>query len=154
MKHDLKLLMRRGAPGDDSMLGEISVEGKFICYSLEDEPREKKIAAETAIPARSYRILPRAEGKMHPDYAKRYGAMHVGMAHLQDVPGFKYIYIHTGNTDDHTEGCILVGEGFKQSADGNFTVWNSRVAYKRLYAMIAKAWAAGGEVWITIEDPA
>ena len=33
------------------------------------------------------------------------------MKHLQPDPkGFKYILIHAGNTDEHTFGCLIVGE--------------------------------------------
>ena len=32
------------------------------------------------------------------------------MLELQDVPNFKYILIHAGNTDEQTAGCILVGD--------------------------------------------
>ena len=31
---------------------------------------------------------------------------HKGMLHVQDVPGFEYILIHTGNTDEHTRWVV------------------------------------------------
>ena len=36
--------------------------------------------------------------------------MHKGMLWVRDVPGFEYILIHTGNTDEHTAGCLIVGD--------------------------------------------
>ena len=36
--------------------------------------------------------------------------MHKGMLWVRDVPGFEYILIHTGNTDEHTSGCLIVGD--------------------------------------------
>ena len=40
----------------------------------------------------------------------KYGDMHKGMLWVRDIPGFEYILIHTGNTDEHTSGCLLVGD--------------------------------------------
>ena len=32
------------------------------------------------------------------------------MLHITNVPNFEYILIHCGNTDEHTSGCLLVGD--------------------------------------------
>lgn len=144
------MTLMRVRHGSDSTLGTLIVDGEFQCYTLEDEVREEKVAAETAIPAGRYEVLPRAEGGMHPKYAKKYGEMHIGMAHLQDVPNFQYVYIHTGNTDDHTEGCVLVGEDFVELPDGNHELRDSRTAYKKLYAEMREAWDQGEKIEIII----
>ena len=34
----------------------------------------------------------------------------MGMLHVLDVPNFKYILIHCGNTDEDTAGCLLLGD--------------------------------------------
>ncbi len=54
------------------------------------------------------------------------------MLHIQDVPGFTYILIHTGNTDEHTSGCLIVGET-QQDLDINFNgmVGSSAVAIRK-----------------------
>ena len=72
---------------------------KFLAYTLEDEYRETKEKGETRIPAGTYKIKLRKEGGFHGRYTTKYGSMHKGMLHVQDVPGFDYILIHTGNTD-------------------------------------------------------
>tara|TARA_S200002703_G_C3621000_1_gene190712 strand:- start:128 stop:487 length:360 start_codon:yes stop_codon:yes gene_type:complete len=71
------------------------------------------------------------------------------MLHLQDVPGFTYILIHTGNTDEHTSGCLIVGET-QQDLDVNFNgmVGSSAVAYKKLYAKVASVLLQGKKVTI------
>jgi hypothetical protein len=41
-----------------------------------------------------------------------------------DVPGRSYILFHKGNTDDNTEGCILLGQYYGKLA-GNRAILNS-----------------------------
>ena len=150
---EMRILLTRTNWGSDSCLGTLSVDGEFQCYTLEDEVREVKVPGETAIPPGTYLIVPRCEGGMHPRYLARYPDIHVGMAWLQDVPGFEWVYIHTGNTDDDTDGCILVGSDYvKVDADGNHNVTNSRDAYVALYEKISAAWFDGISVWITVTD--
>lgn len=155
----MKLLCGRWKFGDDSTLSrmyEVDDEGglEFECFVLEDELRKIKVPGETAISAGVYVIESRDEGTMTRKYRNRYGELHVGMAHLQNVPNFKYVYIHTGNTDDHTEGCLLVGTGYKPTGVGrnNHVVTGSRSAYVPLYKRMAAAWVRGEQVIITITD--
>jgi hypothetical protein len=57
--------------------------------------------------------------------------------------------IHTGNTDEHTAGCLLLND----AADGkNFVGSGSVNAYKRVYPIIRDAILAGEEVKITYID--
>jgi|TARA_R110001606_G_scaffold14373_3_gene60818 hypothetical protein len=112
----------------------------FLCYTLEDEHRDDKVAGETRIPSGTYKITLRTVGGFHGRYEKKYGEMHKGMLWVRDVPNFEYILIHTGNTDEHTAGCLLVGDSQQAnfgSSDG--FVGSSTQAYKRIYPSIAKA---------------
>ena len=91
----------------------------------------------------------RTEGGFHSRYAAKYGDWHEGMLWLQDVPGFTFILIHTGNTDQHTSGCYIVGEtqqDLDKGKDG--FVGNSGVAYKKMYPKVKDAIKAGEEVTI------
>lgn len=148
----MEITVERHEQGDNSTLGRLYINGEFECFTLEDERRTVKVPGETAIPSGTYTILPRAEGGMHPKYAARYGDLHVGMAWLQDVPDFNFVYIHTGNREDQTEGCILVGQGFQPAHKGvnNYIVTGSRNAYVPLYTQIAEAWERNEEVVIAI----
>ena len=126
---------------------------KFLAYTLEDEYRETKEKGETRIPAGTYKIKLRKEGGFHGRYTTKYGSMHKGMLHVQDVPGFEYILIHTGNTDEHTDGCLLVGNTQTENIgtkDG--FIGASGDAYKRIYPPIAKVLEDGGDVEITYVD--
>ena len=47
----MELQVKRTDLTDESTIGELSVNGKFECYALEDKVRPVKIAGKTAIPA-------------------------------------------------------------------------------------------------------
>ena len=75
------------------------------------------------------------------------------MLHVVDVPNFEYILIHTGNTDEHTAGCLIVGDSQDNNAiNKNGFVGKSVNAYKRIYPGIAKAIESGEEVTIEYVD--
>tara|TARA_B110000495_G_scaffold189029_1_gene189757 strand:- start:392 stop:856 length:465 start_codon:yes stop_codon:yes gene_type:complete len=152
----MKLKVLRFSSQKDStngLLFDVTDGINFLCYTLEDEQRDIKVKAETRIPSGVYKILFRKEGGFHEKYTGRYGSMHKGMLHVQDVPGFKWILIHTGNTDEHTAGCLILGD----SQENNITTENgfigkSTTSYKRVYPMIAKALEKGEEVFIEYID--
>ncbi len=133
----MRITVNRFTSTDEATLSAISVDGEFFCFGLEDQYQEVKVQDETRIPAGEYQIKLRNEGGMTKKYAKY--PNHAGMLHVQDVPGFTYIYIHVGNTDDNTSGCLLVGNGAKT----NCTVQNSVDAYTALYAKVLPAARAG-----------
>ena len=126
---------------------------KFLAYTLEDEYREEKEMHETRIPAGTYNVTLRTVGGFHTRYTEKYGNMHKGMLWVRDVPGFEYILIHTGNTDEHTSGCLLLGDTQtnNQIKEDGF-IGSSVQAYKRVYPPIAKALEDGGVVNITYTD--
>ena len=156
-RNKMYLEVLRFSSQEDSTSGILFeiVDGKrkFLCYTLEDEYREEKLAGETRIPSGTYNITLRTVGGFHGRYSKKYGEMHKGMLWVRDVPGFEYILIHTGNTDEHTAGCLIVGDSQQNNAiksDG--FVGSSTQAYKRIYPPIAKALEQGEEVTITYVD--
>jgi hypothetical protein len=142
----VKLRLQRFPSLDDATLGGLSIDGRFCCFTLEDERREVKVVGETRIPGGTYLLQLRAEGGMHDKYAARF-TDHRGMLWLQNVPGFEWVYIHTGNDDDDTLGCILVGD----RADVSGVLSASEVGYRRLYGQVANAILAGEPVTISVE---
>lgn len=123
------------------------VNGRFECYTLEDEYRTQKVYGETRIPDGEYQVKFRTEGGFHNRYRAKYGAWHEGMLELQDVPNFTYVLIHKGNDDDDTAGCILVGT----SNDwGSNWIGSSTQAYERLYPKVRNALNSGEEVVLKI----
>jgi len=69
------------------------------------------------------------------------------MPHLLDVPMFTGVRIHSGNTDEDTEGCILVGSTI---VNENF-IGNSKVAFDQLFSKLKLTFDLGEEIRITIE---
>jgi hypothetical protein len=145
----MKLQVVRTQFGTDATNGLLFVNGLFECYTLEDQYQAVKVMHETCIPEGTYDIKFRTVGGFHEKYKKRYGADHYGMLHLQDVPNFTYILIHAGNTDEHTSGCLIVGETQQDLdlSDDGF-IGHSGVAYSKLYKKVAKELLLGKSVTI------
>lgn len=160
----MELLLLRFASGSDSTLGllfqvpeETPRKPTWLCYTLEDEYRTQKVYGETRVPCGRYKLALRTEGGTHSRYAAQFVGMHKGMLWLRaedgkgEVPGFQWILIHIGNTDDDTAGCLLVGDGQSQNVTRDGEIRASTDAYKRVYPPIAAA-VEQGEAWITIQD--
>jgi hypothetical protein len=152
----MKLEVLRFSSDSDSTLGvlfDTTNERKFLCFTLEDEFREIKISGETRIPAGTYNVTLRTEGGFNQRYNDKFGTdFNKGMLWVRDVPGFEYILIHIGNTDDNTEGCLLVGDTQTQNITKNGFIGSSTDAYTRIYPPIADVLVSGGEVTITYKD--
>ena len=129
-----------------STIGELHVNGKPECFTLEDLDRGlssdmplksiqlKKVKAKTAIPTGRYQVV--------VDFSTRFKKQ---LPLLLNVPGFGGIRIHSGNTSADTEGCILVGT--EKSKD---FVGNSRNAFAALFSKIQLAMKTE-KVFITIQ---
>lgn len=153
----MKLDVLRFQFGIDATNSLLFVDSVFEAYGLEDEIRlEKKVMSETAIPEGEYEIKFRTVGGYHTRekarYDKKFGAnWHKGMLELQDVQNdkmsFKYVLIHSGNTDENTGACYLVGktqQDLDMSKDG--FIGSSRLAYESLYPKVRDALLNGEKV--------
>jgi hypothetical protein len=145
------LTLERISGGPTSTIGLLFVDGRFACFSCEDEHREAKVVGETRIPAGRYTIRLRNWGGFDARYGQRF-PFHKGMIELHDVPGFTDILIHIGNTEKDTAGCILVGATATRFETGGGEIGNSAVAYTTLYPVIAAALDRGEPVEIEIVD--
>jgi len=150
----MKLDVVRTQFGADATNSLLFIDGEFECYGLEDEIRDVKVYAESAIPLGEYEIKFRTVGGFHTRtkarYDSKYGeGWHLGMLELQDVPNFEFILVHSGNTDESTMGCYLVGntqQDLDVSKDG--FIGSSRVAYEKMYPKVRDALVAGKKVTI------
>lgn len=108
----MELTLKRDILADGYTLGLLSVDGKHYCYTVEDKVREGvKIPGKTAIPYGRYKVI--------VNMSNRFKKL---MPLLIDVPGFEGVRIHSGNTAEDTEGCIIVGrirteKGVRDSRD-------------------------------------
>tara|TARA_A100001201_G_scaffold141982_1_gene138878 strand:+ start:356 stop:823 length:468 start_codon:yes stop_codon:yes gene_type:complete len=139
----MRLELYRYSSQKDSTLGMMFLVDKennkeFLCYTLEDEYRQSKIYGETRIPAKQYYVELRKEGGYNEKYKKRFADIHEGMLHITNVPNFNWILIHCGNTDDNTDGCILVGDTSQQNISKEGFIGNSSDCYKRIYPKILR----------------
>ncbi len=133
----MKLKLVREAFTDKSTIGSLSVDGVYLCHTLEDVVRDVKIAGETCIPFGSYQVIINRSERFKRD-----------MPLLMNVPGFSGIRIHPGNTDADTHGCILVG--LIQDID---KIEKSREAFDTLFNTLNAAFYRGETITISIEEP-
>ncbi len=106
---EIILDLGRYSSNTDSTLGFMLYRGNYICDTLEDESRVKKVNGETRIRSGVWELRIREElTKLTKKYRERYDWFEF---HIEIIsPDFTGTYIHNGTTDDHTAGCPLVGE--------------------------------------------
>lgn len=119
----MKIAIKRLHKTENSTIGELTIDGKFECYTLEDKERDVKIKGETAIPTGTYKVIINESNRF-----KRLLPL------LINVPNFEGVRIHSGNSNHDTEGCILVG--MNRSVD---YITKSRKAFDSLFAKMQKS---------------
>jgi hypothetical protein len=98
----MKLKLQRIYFKDTYTVGKLFVDDVYFSDTIEDKYRdlskEKKVYGQTAIPAGIYKVILSMSAK----YKKI-------MPEVLNVPQFEGIRIHSGNTAEDSEGCIIVG---------------------------------------------
>ena len=98
----IKLVIQRELTYRDTTLGKLYIDRgnclEYVCETLEDAVREKKIYGKTAIPAGRYNVV--------NSFSNRFKRT---LPEVQNVPGFLGVRMHGGNTDEDTHGCPLLG---------------------------------------------
>jgi Family of unknown function (DUF5675) len=107
-------------------MGELWLDGKFECYTLEP-PRHDPPAKPRCIPTGRYEFI--------IAFSPRHNR---NLPLLENVPDFEGIEIHTGNYPKDTEGCILVGEVMGEGA-----IYQSTVAFNKLFPKLTP-----GDIWV------
>jgi len=148
----MNILLKRINGESHTTIGLIFIDGKFECFCLEDEKRLIKVKGETRVPAGTYIVEKRkVETPMTKKYRDKYEFFDYHLW-IKDIPDFEFVYIHIGNDDKDTDGCILVGDLLKNNRfDEVNNLLSSRVAFKRLYEKIGQA-MLNETIHITISD--
>lgn len=111
----MKLKLVRTFKGSSYTVGKLYINDEYFCDTLEDVVRtlpktcpntpkgkdcecSEKVKAKTAIPAGTYKVI--------LSMSTRFKKV---LPEILNVPHFRGIRIHSGNTHEDTEGCILVG---------------------------------------------
>lgn len=149
MPPKLRIRVTRDAPCPGSTLGVVELDlpddsaGWLpFGYSCEDIDRRveedlaRKQKGATAIPVGTYAVRLYDSPAHGPDTLE-----------LVDVPGFRHIQLHPGNSADDSEGCILIGLGRDL---GKGIVTRSRPACAWLRAEAIEAIRAGGTVTVEV----
>jgi hypothetical protein len=117
-------------------IGSLFIDGSHL-FTLEDVDRKLsqdddlshvkdiKVFGKTAIPYGRYEVV--------MTFSNRFKKM---MPLLLNVKGFDGVRIHSGNTDEDTEGCILVG--YKKDVLNN-QILQSRPAIGEVYMILSEA---------------
>lgn len=136
----MELTLNRIFLGSSATIGELLINDKYLCDTLEDRvrPEGEKVYGKTAIPEGTYEVK-----LTHSPRFKKI------LPEILNVPNFSGIRIHTGNSSKDTEGCILVG-----TWDGEKEDWvgNSRIAFDELMTLLEEATNNKEKVTITVKS--
>lgn len=136
----MELNLKRIAKRPTYTVGRLYIDCHYFCDTLEPfcrtlRERKDKVPGRTAIPEGRYPVVITYSAKF-----RQWLPLLVG------VPYFVGIRIHSGNTPEDTQGCILPGTN---RCVGQ--VFDSRLTLSRLKRRIVEAKDKGEGVWITVE---
>lgn len=136
----MELALNRIFLGSSATIGELLINDKYLCDTLEDRvrPEGEKVYGKTAIPEGTYEVK-----LTHSPRFKKI------LPEILNVPNFSGIRIHTGNSSKDTEGCILVG-----TWDGEKEDWvgNSKIAFDKLMPLLEEATNNKEKITITVKS--
>jgi len=113
---------------------------KFRSFVIEDVFRPEKLKAKTRIPAGTYKLgINKADTPLTIKHRTSYGSWFKYHIQLLEVPNYQGIYVHAGNDDSHTEGCLLLNYAFDHTASdkpGSKSVLAVEAFYKVVYPLL------------------
>lgn len=117
-------LFRMEQTDRDGTFGALRIDGTLLCWTLEPQDRNntKNISC---IPVGQY-TCQRYSSVKYPDTFE-----------VQGVPDRSHILFHSGNTDDDTTGCILLGETLGKLRTSR-AILNSGATFRRFLAEMAQ----------------
>lgn len=151
-----ELELRRISSHSEASMGyivELSPNAAWIGFTLEDQKQLVKVVKETRIPAGRYRLtLNKSLTEKTAQYRKNY-TWFIWHIMLNDVQGFSGIYIHIGNDDDDTEGCLLIGDVLASIHKyAEKPLRESTDAFKRFYLKYYPLLEENVPIYLTVKD--
>lgn len=125
---------------EGSTQGRLYFRSQFLGYTCEDEDRQletypdRKVYGRTAIPRGRYRLL--------LTYSQRFGRE---LPLIVDVPGYRGVRIHGGNSPENSLGCVMSGR--VRTARG---VQGCAPVVNRIIGILRDAEDGGDECWIEV----
>lgn len=136
----MELTLNRIFLGSSATIGELLINDKHLCDTLEDRvrPEGEKVYGKTAIPEGAYEMV--------LSYSPRFKKI---LPEILNVPNFTGIRIHCGNSSADSSGCVLVG-----TWDGEKEDWvsDSKIAFNKLMSLLQEAVDNKEEITITVNN--
>jgi hypothetical protein len=157
----MKIIINRKYKKETYTIGEMSIDGKYFCSTLEDKDRgltqdmssaliaTKKVYGQTAIPAGTYEITLDVVSKRlskYPFYIEVCGGK---VPRFLNVPGFEGILFHVADGARGAElvdGCVGVGDNLIKGG-----LLNGKETFKKLYKKMEEAKNKGEKITVTIQ---
>lgn len=146
----MKIKVQRIAFKEAYTIGKLSVDGKYLCDTLEPRSahvsnkdnsamiiKQKHLYGKIAIPTGTFKIEMAMSQKFHKL-----------MPFLNNVKGFEGVMIHPGNYPKDTLGCILPGWNRRKGM-----VCGSITAFSEIMALMRSAFSKGEEVKVLVWEP-
>jgi len=139
----MEITLQRKIHNATSTEGNLLINGKWFCHTIEDVVRAKpgewepslKVYGKTAIPYGRYPVL--------VTWSNRFNRMLTG---IFNVPDFEGIRIHNGTSEASSSGCVIVS--YK---DAKGSLINDKGAMNDLCNMVTKAQKTE-KIYLTITD--
>ena len=133
-------------------LSLIYINDAFFCYGLEDEYRAIKLRGETRIPEGTYELnYLKSDTPMTLSYKKKYPWFKWHLE-VKNVPNFSNVYIHIGNKESETDGCLLVGDTANTNVNTFGFISNSTATFQRLYKVVSDTLDKNEKINITFSN--
>lgn len=135
----MELTLNRIYKGETYTIGHLYANKQYICDTIEDKVRilnteDDKVYKQTAIPKGRYKVI--------LTYSPHF---HKILPELLNVPFFKNIRIHSGNDENDSAGCIIVGENKIKGK-----VINSKQTLNKLMQILKPINNSGEEIYINV----
>lgn len=124
----MRLKLERKYLKETYTIGNLYIDGKFFCNTVEDkvrdlnkdgdllDPGETKVYGETAIPYGTYEVEVTYSPKFRRD-----------LPLIKNVPHFEGVRIHKGNWASNSHGCPIVGENKVKGGVINSTPYEEKL---------------------------